>query len=244
MTLAQLQRTMIGWLRSGDPALALALGGGAGPAVYLNNHRAALMAALENACAQTRAWLGDTAFAAAAAHHIERCDPVSWTLDAYGARFAETLAALYPGDPEVADLARLEWALEEAFIAADAAPLRVADLAKVDWDSARLAPVPSLRRVVLATNAAEVLAALIDGAEPPAAFALSAPQAVLVWRIGYVPRFRPCTMEDERLLGGLNFAELCAALVSELGEEDGIAHAGSALARWASEELCRLPDGE
>ena len=240
MTLAQLQRTMIGWLRSGD----LALGGGAGPAVYLNNHRAALMAALENACTQTRAWLGDTAFAAAAAHHIEGCDPVSWTLDAYGARFAETLGALYPDDPEVADLARLEWALEEAFIAADAVPLRVADLATVDWDSARLTPVPSLRRVVLSTNAAEILATLIDEAEPPAARALPAPQAVLVWRIGFVPRFRPCTMEDERLLGGVNFAELCAALVSELGEEAGVASAGGALARWAGEELCRLPDGQ
>ena len=41
MTLARLQHTMLDWLRTGDPTLAAALGGGPGPAVYLNNHRAA-----------------------------------------------------------------------------------------------------------------------------------------------------------------------------------------------------------
>ncbi|MBS0253680.1 MAG: putative DNA-binding domain-containing protein [Proteobacteria bacterium] len=242
MSLAQLQQTMIGWLRSGDPALAQGLGGGAGPAVYLNNHRAALMAALENAYAQTRAWLGDATFAAAAARHIEAHEPVSWTLDAYGAGFAETLAELFADDPEVADLARLEWALEQAFVAADAAPLRLADLAAIDWDQARLAPVPSCRHVTVTTNAAEILAALIDEGEPPTARALTEPQAVLVWRLGYVPRFRPLQAGDEFLQGELRFAELCARLVNQMGEEEGIALAGAALARWAGEELCLLCD--
>ena len=242
MTLAQLQRTMVGWLRSGDPALARALGDGAGPAVYLNNHRAALMAALEAAHEQTRAWLGEAAFAAAAAAHIEARDPVSWTLDAYGAHFAETLAEHYRDDPEVADLARLEWALEQAFIAADVVPLRVADLGQIDWDRAMLASVPAARCVPVSTNAAEILAALIDGIEPPAARPLPAPQVMLVWRGGFVPRFRPCEPEDTRMMARVRFADLCAALVADWGEEAGIARAGAALARWAGEELCRLPD--
>lgn len=240
MSLAQLQQTMIGWLRSGDPALARELGGGAGPAIYLNNHRAALMAALENAYTHTRAWMGDTAFAAAAARHIDAHDPISWTLDAYGTRFADTLAEILAGDPEVGDLARLEWALEQAFVSADAAPLRVADLASINWDQARLAPVPSCRQVTVATNAAEILAALIDEGEPPAARALPEPQAVLVWRLGFVPRFRAFQAGDEFLQDNLYFAELCAKLVEELGEEAGIAQAGAALARWAGEELCLL----
>ena len=248
MTLARLQHTMLDWLRTGDPTLAAALGGGPGPAVYLNNHRAALMAALENAYPQTRAWLGGPAFAAAAARHIEDHAPVSWTLDAYGAQFADTLAAACPDAPEVADIARLEWALEQAFIAADAEPLRVADLGAIDWDAAWLTPVPSARLVVLATNAAEILAALIDGVEPPAARALPTPQAVLVWRLGFVPRFRPAKPEEERLLPGLRFSDLCAAMVHEHGTDAGIAHAGATLARWAGEELCRTPaarlDGE
>ena len=243
MSLAALQSDFRAWLVEASPDAARHIGPAAGPglAVYQNNYRAQLVACLCEAYTQTRAWLGDERFLAAAVSHIDANPPCAWTLDAYPASFAETLDSLYPDDREVAELAALEWALSCAFIAADARPLTPERLATVDWNSAVVHFTPSLTILSAQTNAAAIWSALSAGGMPPAASLLPESAFLLVWRQDFTPRFRTIDSTGAQAIKlcatDADFAALCAALVDGLGEEKGIARAASMLGQWIGDDL-------
>jgi len=243
MSLLTLQRDMRAWLAHADDDAAARIGQGAVPGllVYQNNYRAQLAACLEEGFERVRDWIGGEAFHRAIVAHVDRLPPSSWTLDAYVRDFPATLALLYPGDPEVAELGWIEMALAEAFAASDAVALRAGDLAGVDWDRALLRVTPSLELGDLTTNATAIWSALAEGAVPPAVASLPDPGAILVWRDGETPRFRAIdTYERQALLAirsGLSLPDLCAAMVDALGEEDGIAAAGRMLGQWIADGL-------
>lgn len=241
MSLLALQTGLRDWLTTeAEPALQ-APNRTAGLSVYLNNYRAQLMACLGESYPTLHAWLGDEAFEAAAAHHIDRSPPGSWTLDAYGLGFPETLRALYPGDAEIGDLAALECALAQAFIAPDAPPLDPASLADIDWDRARLGFVPALTLLAVSSNAGAIWSAIAREETPPAAETLPQPGAILVWREGFTPAFRTLESTEARALEalqeGCDFGALCAMLVAREGEIEGPQIAGNWLAQWLADGI-------
>jgi len=243
MSLLALQRDMRAWLAQEDARAAERLGVDAAPGlrVHQNNYRAQLVACLSETFAHTSAWLGGEAFESAAARHIDRVPPSSWTLDAYARDFPATLAALYPDDPEVAELAWIECAIGEAFVAPDAAALTAAELAGVDWDRAALQFTPTLDLGALTTNAPAIWSALAREAVPPAAELLAEPGAILVWRSEQVSQFRAIDQVERQALlwarAGMPFAELCEAMVASWGEEEGVARAGGLLGQWIADGL-------
>lgn len=212
-----------------------------GLAVYHNAYRVQLTDCLAETFARSNAWLGGEAFVAVARAHIECSPPSGWTLGAYGARFAETLADHYPADPEVAELAHLEWLLSRAFEGADAPALASDAIVAIDWDHARVAFVASLRVAPVRTNAAAICSALAQGVAPPAAALLPEPGFLLVWRQGFTPCFRTIeTIEHDALkllAAGADFAAMCEVLVNARGETDGIALAGAMLGQWFEDGL-------
>lgn len=243
MTLAILQGDFRRWLIDRSQEAADRIGPAAGPGlcVYQNNYRAQLVGCLSETYERTQAWLGEEAFVAAAVTHIDDRPPSAWTLDAYPAGFADTLAALYPDDAEVAELAWLEWALSRAFTAADADPIAPDRLAAVDWDEAVIRFAPGLITRKTTTNAAAIWAALTADQMPPPVELLPEPAALLVWRQGYVPNFRTIDATEAYAIklveAGHSFGALCAALVATWGEEEGIAHAGALLGQWIGDGL-------
>jgi hypothetical protein len=140
------------------------------------------MDCLEASYPQTLALIGADAFRSAAAHHVDAVPPHSWTLDEYAEGLPGTLAALFPDQPETADLARLELALAEAFVAPDAPALSLADIPDVAWDTATLRLVPSATFLALSTNAADIWAALNREEAPPAADHGGDVRALILWR--------------------------------------------------------------
>lgn len=240
MSLLAFQRQFGAWLRDGEEETA-----SAGRAAYLNNYRGSLTACLTESFARTHDWIGDEAFTEAMIRHIRRVPPSAWTLDAYGRDFPDTLASLYPDDPEVAELAEIEWALGEAFVGPDAPVIGVAEAAHVDWDDAVLHFIPTLDHRPIMTNAPAIWAALGAGGLPPAAELMPEPSAMIVWRDHFTARFRTIDPAELQALllarSGLSFAALCEALVAGLGEEAGIAFAGACLGRWLADGLvCRI----
>lgn len=212
-----------------------------GLAVYHNAYRAQLIDCLAETYARTHSWLGGEAFLAAMRHHIERTPPRDWTLGTYGDGFTRTLASLYPDDPEVAELALLEWRLSRAFESGDADALPPTAISGIDWDEAQLAFVPSVNMMPVLTNAGAIWSALVTGDVPPAAALLPEPSVMLVWRQEFTPCFRTIDMIEqaaiERAMAGVGFADLCQTMVETYGEGVGLALAGQMLGRWFSDEL-------
>lgn len=265
MTLAEMQRDFQSWLtgtanRAGDVDVAFAddeistpekewhdaarrIGTrhASGFPIYQNNYRAQLVGCLEASFPLVHAWLGDDAFLHASVTHIESHPPYSWTLDAYPAHFGATLTTLYPNNPDLHELAWIELALSDAFVAADAEPVALEALATIDWDTARIRFVPSLEYRHATTNADEIWSALAQDQDVPEAVMLDAPAGLIVWRkdmMSLVHRIDALELEAiEHVQAHGDFAALCDFLVSRLGDDDGIQRAGTMLAAWLSNAM-------
>lgn len=238
MSLLGVQRDMRAWLDDGreETAVAFSAGARAGLNIYQNNYRTQLANCLEESFPVTLAWLGGDAFHAAIVAHVEAVSPSSWTLDHYTRDFPLTLARLFPSDPEVGDLAFLELALGEAFVAPDSAPL-ACDLTEVDWDRAALAFIPSLTIHPLSTNAPAIWSAINADQEPPAVSQLPKAGALLVWRSDEACRFRATDhRECDALLFLMGRASTFGTLCATLGTEH-VEQVGLWLGRWLADGI-------
>ena len=241
MSLLELQRDFRAWLAEASDAAAARLGEPARPglSVYQNNYRASLLACLSDTFERVRLWVGEDRFITAAAAHIDVTPPHAWTLDAYARGFPETLRLLFSGDPEIAELGWLDLALSEAFVAPDADPLDSQALGAVDWDSAVLRLSPTLATTQFATNAGMIWSALSAGGMPPAVEHMAESATMIVWRKDLVSCFRTAEPGEAKALelarSGISFSGICAGLIEELGEEQGIATAGAVLGRWVTD---------
>lgn len=218
MSLLAAQRAFQAYLlnQSGDVMSRVA-----GPAtdrmmVYHYAYRAQLGVALADSYEKTRVWLGETAFEAAVTAHIAGNPPSSWTLGHYGHGFATTLARLYPRDPEVRELAELDWALRQAFEARDEASLTAEQMANVDWSRVTLKLASSLHVNRATTNAAALWSAMAESQPLRVAEILPEPVTIRIWRDGLSPRFITMDAIEAEALSkvrkGAPFAEICAAM--------------------------------
>ncbi len=111
-------------------------------AVYRNNVAVGLIEALRGAFPVVERLVGPEFFAAMARAHAFQSSSVLTRVLAYGSDFPDFIAGFEPAGalPYLADVARLEWHWLEAYHAAEAAPLSIADLWGVSRDR-----VPALR---------------------------------------------------------------------------------------------------
>jgi len=244
MSLLELQRQFRDHLLDAPSPIADRIDGDStadGLAVYHHAYRAQLVACLGDTYEKLWAWLGDDAFRAAAERYIAAHPPQSWTLSDYGSAFPAVLAELYPDDPDVAELASLDWTLRRAFDGEDASPITAGDLAAVDWETARFRFTPTLQIFPIRTNCAAIWNALALDETPPAATCLAEPAAIRVWRRELAPQFSSmdaCEYDSlSRLQEGANFSELCAHLGDTLGEAEATLTIGQLLGRWLQDEL-------
>jgi hypothetical protein len=211
--------------------------------IYRSAYRSRLIGALSETFPRTARWVGKEAFEAAAAHHLIHHPPCDWTIDSAGRGFDATLADLFGNDPEVAELAWLEWTMYLAYVGADAEPLGVAGfsamaacLGEDDWANLRLAFVPTLAFAPAIHDCVSLWRALAEPSSPEMAERLAEPGGCLVWREGLDP---VCRMADavegmmlEMLVTGHTYGEACARLAAAVGAEEAARRAGSILARW------------
>ncbi|MCL6741437.1 DNA-binding domain-containing protein [Sphingomonas sp. RB56-2] len=240
MRLRDLQREFSECLRDGRARHKLPIVGD-GLRVYRNNYREQLRSALRTGFPYLALWLGDSEFERAADAHIALQFPASWTLDHYGYDFSATVQALFPQDPEVPELAWLDWAMAEALVAEDEAPIDTGHLTQLNWDDARIIFVSSLRTSEARSNAADIWLAIDEQSPPPPAAILSESHAYIVWRRGLLPCFRSVPIWEFQVVSALkdgsSFADACEILRLRFGTEGAIGSASDMLARWLSDEL-------
>lgn len=212
-----------------------------GMAIYRNAYRARLSDALATGFERTRRWVGEDAFAAASAHYILTHPPQSWTLDAYGDRIVSVLAELFADDGEVAELAWLEWHMQQSFAAPDQPELTPQGLAEAglgesDWENLRFTMAAGFAAREVRHDCAALWHAL--GSTEVDGFTLTetAPTALVVWRRGLSPHFRLLDCDEfaalSRLAAGGTFGEAAA----QAGEH-AIARFGGWFAQWLSEAM-------
>jgi hypothetical protein len=242
MSLFELQRDFSAWLRAMPVEVEAHVGAAnaAGLAVYRHAYRAQLTGCLRETYAKTLAWIGDEAFDAAADAYIDIHAPHAWTLGEYGLEFAGTLTDRFPGEPEIAELAWLDWNLRCAFDGADADAVDVAALGDVDWDRALFRFAPTLRTRAVLTNCPALWHALNAGEKPPSAEILAFPVTIRVWRSGFSTRFRSMESLEAQALAwaraGESFGDICARLVGE-DAENGVRTAGTILRDWLADGM-------
>jgi len=252
-SLLQLQGAFQRHLLEGDAAFAAAVRAGVGLDVggrlhiYHHAYRARLVDALRDTFEHTAgylgaAWFDEAALEFAVSHPSQRAN-----LNEYGADFPAWLQQRHPREPEIGELAALDWTLRRAFDGADAPPLTLAALAAVDppaWERVGLTLVPTATRLSLRCNTLALWHA-VDGDEaPPAPELLPQRTELLIWRRGHEPHFRSLGEVEQTLLDALlegrSFAQACGLVAARSPDTDAAQSAqtaGQLLRRWVEEEL-------
>lgn len=222
----------------------------AGMAIYRNAYRSRLIDVLRNTFERTARLVGDDAFSQAAAHHLITHPPTDWTIDLAGEGFPQTCADLFANDPDVGEVAWLEWAMHCAFTAADAEPLTLSGFAAAtaqfeagQWDELCLDLIPGTALRPVAHDLIALWESLADPLRPLQVERLSEPKWALVWREGEQPVFALVPDAEgialSELQRGGTFGNVCAALLNNGKADDAAAKAGAMLLNWLELGLFR-----
>lgn len=248
MTLATLQNRFSDFLRERSDDVRSQVRGGPNEGVdtmlgiYRNAYTIRLIKILRGDFSRTHRFAGDASFDRLAGDYLAAQPSTSYSVRWVGAGLADFLAAHEPWrqNPELAQLARLEWAQIMAFDAADTPLARREDLAPVapaDWPNLVFAPHASVQVLAISPDIFAMWQSL-GGDEAlgvrPTRFAPDAPH--LVWRLGLDVKLRPLETDEAdafvAVIAGENFATICERLTDHVGEERAAMRAVELLARW------------
>lgn len=219
--------------------------------VYHGAYRARLLETLRDTYGHTLRLLGDEAFDALALAYVARAPSAHHNLRWYGETWPDFLAApagVIDADgavapcPGVAELARLDWALREAFDGPDDTVLGLRDLQQLApeaWAMVRLRPHATVRCLSMRRNTLQRWQALDDERPVPDAELLPDLGWVLVWRRDDRPHFRSMATPEawavQQLLAGQSWAALCEGLAQAWPGQDATTLAAQCLRRWVDE---------
>jgi hypothetical protein len=215
-------------------------------AIYRNNYRASLTGVLADHHERLHAWLGDEQFDNVARAYVAAHPSTTRNLRHYGGAFAAFLAAHFLDDGELAELARLDWALRAAFDAPDVPPLdaaRVTGLGEA-WLEQPLTLHPSASLLPARFNIAALWRALDAEEEPPELVEFAEPVTLLVWRNGLQPQFRSLSEAEAAALTGLaagaTFTGLSAHVIEAVGEAAAMEELAGWLGQWLADGVLVL----
>ncbi len=224
----------------------------AGMGVYRGNYRGALMDALANTFERTARYVGEGAFKQASAHHVIAHPPSGWTIDEAGEGFDTTCAELFGQNPEVAELAWLEWAMLQVSTAPDVQPLDPVGFGKVtaefgdeDWMGLRVEFQPRAAATLVEHNLTGLWNALGEEGQDLPTLRLPAPRGCVVSREGERPTFMLVDPDSANafsaMQSGASYGEIIAMLAGDAPGEEAIQQAamraGEMLGGWLQEGL-------
>jgi len=157
----------------------------------------------------------------------------------------ERAAPLRQRFPWAADVARLEWAIQVAFDAPDARPLRPEDVARIppeDWADLGLALHPTAELFELAWPVCALRRAS-DAEAPVVAPTSAAPEHVLVWRIDERVSYRVLDDLEASALAcvarGARFGEILEHAAERLDDDAAPLQGAEWLRRWVTDQVVR-----
>lgn len=212
--------------------------------IYQNAYRLRLLETLRDTYAYTAMYLGDAWFDSLGLKYIEEQPSLDHNISWFGALFASFLRIQHPVDPDIHELALLDWNLRRAFDGPDSRALLIDDLANIapdEWDRVVFEFVPTLTRLIFQSNAVAMWQALKELQTPPTVVLFERPVSVLTWRKEFQPHFKTLGAEEGRMLEmalqQIPFGALCEQMVSEFANSDATALVGYCLRDWFQQGL-------
>jgi hypothetical protein len=186
--------------------------------IYHHAYRARLSEVLADTYAKTYLYMGSDSFDVHARAFAVAHPPRTRSLNRYGEGLVEALRMQYPGNPELHELAQLDWDLRTRFDSADVPALDPAAAQASDtWTTRPGVLHPSALLRTITTNVVGVWNAIHTDDDVPEAVALSAPATLLVWRKGHQPHFRTLDAAEatwvQALGAGASVHGACEALL-------------------------------
>lgn len=255
MTLAEQQAQLWEWLAGEAPVrdtAALVKGGALSPDervnVYAEMYWLRLRDVLREEFSLVRAVLGDDDFDVLAAKYVRAHPSTHPSLNWLGQHLPEFLRA-HPveGVPWLGELAELEWARSQSFLAPDSAVAAPADLARVTpetAEAARFSLTPSVRVLRHGQDVRPLFRAVSDGQPWQAVAVTATPTALVVFRQGFTVFHDAVDEAEARALElaatGASLPSLCEAF-ADFGDE-AAPRAFQAIASWVNEGLVAAVD--
>lgn len=237
-----------------DPALAarlgeIVVGDGSFNAVqrldvYANMYFYRLLDSIREDYPAVVAAVGDGEFHNLVTDYLLAHPSQHWSLRYAGRHLATFLRTHRLGDerPWLADLAALEWAILDAFDAADATPLAAADLEQLspeDWAEVTFTPSASVLLLELEWNVDDLWERTQRDEPPGVPEKIATPTQI--WRRGLRVYHRPLAPLERDclrlLLAGEPFAAWCEHAAEIEGDDGAAEQVVAILQRWLAEEL-------
>lgn len=210
-------------------------------AIYYDAYRLRLLEALDSNYPILHAWMGDDEFEKLGLAYLESHPSTHFSIRYFGHRLSEYLASAetYRDKPYLSEMATLEWAMSEAFDAADSHGVNLdamASLPPETWPGMHLALHASVRRLDLRWNVPAIWRAIKEEQAPEKPAAGEWPQPWLVWRQDLKIFFRSLSVDEawaiDAVRAGEPFASICEGLVEWIDARNVALHAAGLLKRW------------
>ena len=175
--------------------------------IYHHAYRVRLVDVLADSFAKTCLYMGSDTFAEHATAFAIAHPPLARSLSRYGADLPAYLAGLYPDNPELHELAQLDWDLRTRFDGADVAALDAQtaqaatdDGQAPDWLGWQAPLHPSLVLRSIRTNIAQIWRAMDADADVPPVQQWAEERFLAVWRKGLQPHFQSLDADEAAFL--------------------------------------------
>lgn len=214
--------------------------------VYQHAYGARLIEFLENDYPHTLNYLGDEIFQQVSKDYYEAHPSDDPNARWFGRHFAEFLSRHdeLHSNPEVGELAHLEYALGLAFDAPDLPSLTLNAFRQFrpeDWPSMTFKAHPSTSRLSLQTNASEIWTSLHKGQDVITSKSNAMITELICWRGESMARFRPMSYDEAMIWDeaqkGANFSQLCEMLGTYWPSEEAPLKAAGYLQAWVNSEF-------
>lgn len=214
--------------------------------IYANAYRLRLLEALDTDYPGLHTIAGDEEFERIGRAYIDAHPSTFRSLRWFGDRMSEFLRTSEPycQYPVFAEMAAFEWAMSDAFDAADSPLASVENMAAIAadaWPASRFTPHASLRRLDLHWSVPTVWKAIDAEQDPPALDESDVPIAWLVWRRDLRTYFRSLDVAEawavDAMTRGETFSMICEGLTEWIDTQNVPMHAAGLLKRWLTDGL-------
>ena len=243
--LLALQRDMMQWLQTesgniqsqvlGTKKVSMAVR----LAIYANAYRYRLIDALSDNYPSVHTLLGDEGFYESGIKYISEYPSQHFSIRYFGNHLEDFLAQYHPESTVLAEMARFEWALRDAFDAEDVTSLGINALQTIapeSWASLGFALHPSVARVDLQWNVPQLWSAIEEETGEIPIEEEDYPIPWLIWRKDLKTYYRSVDVDEawalDNVMQGASFADICAGVCEWIDEEHAPARVAGFISEW------------